>query len=141
VSLRRLSLVLAAVALIAGCSGSDEHYGREATLACLHESYDFELAKDEREIDLMAVGASNGAFEADLGFDLNSRRANTVTVMFARTEDQATRLLARNTFILRSHVGGPTDDMLYRESNAILFWESLPTGDEREAVEGCLRAG
>jgi hypothetical protein len=128
-----LAVVLALVALASACGGSggDEpsSYALAPTKQCLRGEEGFEV--DTRNVDFVATTALGGAMRVRVS------PTNFVVMAFGENEAEAQRIeQAYREFAGRSI---PIDDVLERRKNLVLVWNAPPTGEEDDAVSGCLR--
>lgn len=78
----RLSLVVAAAFVVAGCGGGSETYSVEPTAACLRGADAAEVSTNEDDLDLIAAAAREGAVRAEVN-------GTEVQVAFERNADDA----------------------------------------------------
>jgi hypothetical protein len=122
-------IVAGLATVMTACGGGGSHYAAGPTAACLGEFAVVETS--QAELDYVAQDASEGALEARIG-------EQSVTISFERTVSDAQRTFAAYE-AFGSGFDQPTEDILQRQSNAVLAWTKSPTEEERSAVIGCLR--
>lgn len=120
-------LVLGAAYAIAG---DGDLYSLTPTQSCLAGADGVEVSARERDVaDVLANSATGGALRVRLP-------GNTLILSFGEDEQEAER---RQRSYLR-FAGGtiPVQDLLDRQQNAVILWESKPSDEQRELVDGCL---
>ena len=121
--------------LAAGCGGSEsaESYTADATASCL-SAKGADVDPDRKNVDFIAGAAARGALRAEfegheviLSFHRNSSDAND--------SEKSYHAFFEGADVFAALFGDRVD----RKGNAVIAWSSLPTGFQREAVDGCLR--
>ena len=80
--------------------------------------------------DFVADSATGGAFRVTLPH-------NHVTVSFGLTLDDASNIDQAYRRFHAANVG--IDDVLRRQENAVMLWQSHPSADDIATVTGCLK--
>ena len=108
------------------CGGSEAHYTRSATVACL----------DRQFVVPKLLGGSSRDREGAINATVDESR---VIVNFDRTAGDAKRTML--AFEAQAEAAGEptTDEVLERRANAVILWDQVPTDEERELVEDCLK--
>ena len=126
-----LAAVLAAVAVAAGCGGSGadepERYRLEPTRDCLEQAAARVTTGD---LDFVASTALGGAMRVSLATE------NFVVVSFGEDGAEAQRI--ENAYRRFAGRSIPIDAVLQRTKNVVMVWNAPPTGEEQDAVLGCL---
>jgi hypothetical protein len=125
----RLAL-LAATALLVGCgAGGPTIYTKQATAACL-QKLALHPAPVPETADFVANSAKGGAFAVQLV-------DNRVTVSFGETMADADNIELAYRRFAAPNVG--VDDVLRRQSNALMLWHVHPQDNDLATITGCLK--
>ena len=125
----RASLLLL-VLLAAGCAGSSSlSFDRDTSAKCM-TLHGARVSTSVHDLDGIAKRAGAGALRAHVG-------ADTATVAFERTEDDAKRA-ERDYARVVVAAGKPAKYVLFRNRNAVVVWDGLPGDDARATVDDCL---
>jgi hypothetical protein len=111
----------------AGC-GSSKSYSLADTRACL-QGRGVQIGGS---LDFVASTATGGAFVANLG-------ANSVTVVFGETEDDAMGIEEAYDHFALQNVKAGLPDVLRRYKNAVLLWHEHPQEGDLALLVGCLK--
>jgi hypothetical protein len=129
------AVLLGVPALVAGAAwlltGDDDRYSLQPTMSCLDARDRIRVTSDDGEIkDFIASSAPGGAMKVKFP-------RNVTVVSFGVTTQDAERTYRA---YLR-FAGGtiPVQDLLFREENVVLLWETPPSERDRLAVRDCLR--
>jgi hypothetical protein len=138
VLVRRTPLVLALVALVAGCGPTDappdDFYEVEPTRDCLADA-GFRITTDPEEIGFITDSAPGGGFRAYL-----PGGGNSLTIAFGNTKEEAQRLVRAFQATPRTrHQRRRLRSLLEGQGNAVLLWISEPRLEDQELVRGCLK--
>jgi hypothetical protein len=129
-------LALAAALCFAGCGPPKARtpgiYTLAATKTCLTKA-GLQVAANPPDLDFVTATAPNGALRS-------SRDRKPFTVAFGNTRDDSD-LLVRG---YRRSAKKPIErkrlnSLLDLEGNAVVFWQTEPTGAEKDFVRGCLQ--
>ncbi len=124
---------LAVALLLGGCGGGDDgnprQYELEATRTCLEAA---NVDVSARNLDFVASTALGGAVRAR--FDLNS-----VTLAFGESPDDAARIETAYRNFAGPRI--PIEDVLVRDRNVVMLWETKPAAEELARVQDCLSGG
>jgi hypothetical protein len=128
---KRIAILVAGVALLAGCGGGSNGptlYTKAATDSCLSDPQMGIILSPK--VDFVASTASNGAVHAHLS-------QNDVTVLFGQSADEANNLAAAYRRFHAKNVG--IDDILFVQNNVVMLWRLHPSDVDRGTVENCLK--
>jgi hypothetical protein len=128
---KRIAILVAGVALLAGCGGGSKGptlYTKAATSACLRDPQMGIVVSPK--VDFVASTASNGALHAHLS-------QNDVTVLFGASVDEANNLADAYRRFHAKNVG--INDILVTQNNAVMLWRLHPSDADRGTVENCLK--
>jgi hypothetical protein len=129
------AMLLSALAAGCGRSESAESYTVDATASCLSANGADVDVPDRKNVDFIAGAAAGGALRAE--FD-----GHEVIVSFYRNSSDAkvSDKYYRDFFYgVKGNGALFQGDRVDRKGNAVIAWSSLPTDNEREAMNGCLR--
>ncbi|HEX6787766.1 MAG TPA: hypothetical protein VF091_00890 [Gaiellaceae bacterium] len=136
---RRLVLLLAVAALVAGCGvRNSKPFTATASAACLrsHGFTSVTTDPDPGKIGFVAAFADDGGLRA------TSPDHNVLTVAFAADAESGSTSSIENAFrnhapkSLRPHMG----DIMSVSRNAVLVWTISPSSDDSDTVNRCLRS-
>lgn len=117
-------LVLLAAYAIAG---DDDLYAIGPTRSCLEDAEGVTVS-DEVD-DVLAKSATGGALEARLP-------ANRLVLSFGESVEEAER--RQRSYFRVATATIPVQELLQRQQNAVLLWESRPSERDSELVDDCL---
>ena len=128
------AMLLSSLAVGCGRSESAASYTADATASCL-SAKGADVDPDRENVDFIAGAAARGAVRAE--FD-----GHEVIVSFHRNSSDAKDSEKSYSAFFEGEKGYGAlyeGDRVDRKGNAVIAWSSLPTDNEREAVDGCLR--
>lgn len=128
--MKRIVILLAGVAALAGCGGSKGPalYTKAASDSCFVQAP--LNATLSPKVDFVASTASNGAVRVHL-------TDNDVTVLFAQDANEANNLAAAYRRFHAKNVG--INDILRVQNNAVMLWRLHPSDADRVPLENCLK--
>jgi hypothetical protein len=122
--------------LAPGCGGaeSERSYTADATATCL-SAKGADVDPDRENVDFIAGAAAGGAVRAE--FD----RHEVIVSFYRNASDAKDNEKTYHDFYEGVKRFGALfeGDRVDRNDNAVIAWSRLPTDNEREAVNGCLR--
>jgi type IV pilus biogenesis protein CpaD/CtpE len=135
--LRRVVLLVAAAALVAGCGvRNSTPFTPKATAACLSTKGFTSVTTDPGKVGFVAAFADDGGLRA------TSPDHNVLTIAFAADAEEASTTSLEDSFrshapaSLRPHMG----DIMSVNRNAVIVWTISPSSDDSDAVNRCLRS-
>jgi hypothetical protein len=135
--LRRLVLLVAAAALVAGCGvRNSKPFSPKATAACLSTRGFTAVTIDPRKVGFVAAFADDGGLRG------TSPDHNVLTIAFAADAEPSSTSSLEDSFrthapaSLRPHMG----DIMSVNRNAVIVWTISPSSDDSDAVNRCLRS-
>ncbi|MFL5953540.1 MAG: hypothetical protein ACJ76I_05475 [Gaiellaceae bacterium] len=123
-----MAILLAAVAVLAGCGGSKHAYSLAATERCATKPP--LNAKLSRKVDFVASTASQGAVRMHLAH-------NDVTVLFSQDTEEADNLARAYRHFRASNVG--VEDILRLKNNVVMLWRVHPSDSDQQKLGNCLK--
>jgi hypothetical protein len=125
--MRRLIVLIPLLALtLAACGPAKEPtYSVAKTKQCLSDKG----AKIGGKLDFVASTATGGAFHVTLP-------ANALTIAFGNNTDDGEQIEKAYVRFHAANVG--IEDILKRQSNAVMLWRQHPEQTDLETVESCL---
>jgi hypothetical protein len=136
---RRLALLLAVAALVAGCGvRNSKPFSPTASAACLrsHGFTSVTTDPDPAKVGFVAAFADDGGLRA------TSPEHNVLTVAFAADAESSSTSSLEDAFrshapkSLRPHLG----DIMSVNRNAVLVWTTSPSSTDSDTVNRCLRS-
>lgn len=124
--MRRVALIVAACAVVAGCGSTTTKYTEAKTESCLVDK-GYKISHSVDFVASTATGGSLKTFFAD----------NDVTVVFGDTEADAANLDQAYRRFHSENVG--IDDVLYQKGNAVMLWHFHPAPPDDATLTGCLK--
>ena len=132
-SMRRVVLLLVAAAVLAGCGArTSKPFTAAGTIACLKKQGFTHVSSSPSKVGFIAGFAANG------GLVGTPASGNEVTIAFGKDEadvpstEKAFKLAAPKR--VRPHIS----DITRSSRNAVIVWTTSPSGEDEQAVEGCL---
>ena len=132
--MRSAALVVVLVAaVLAGCGArSNTPFTAKGTIGCLKDKGFTGVSSNPGKVGFIAAFAANG------GLVGTAADGNEVTIAFTRdaTEVDATAKAFRRAAPprIRPHMA----DITRTNRNAVIVWTTSPSGDDEDAVNGCL---
>jgi uncharacterized lipoprotein YajG len=123
-----MAILLAAVAVLAGCGGSNKAYSLAPTERCATKPP--LSAKLSRKVDFVASTASQGAVRMHLA-------DNDVTVLFSQDAQEAGNLARAYRHFRASNVG--VEDILRVKNNVVMLWRVHPGDTDQQNLVNCLK--
>jgi hypothetical protein len=134
---RRLVLLVAVAALVAGCGvRNSTPFSPKASAACLRSNGFTSVTTDPAQVGFVAAFADEGGLRA------TSPDHNKLTIAFAADAEPSSTSSLEDSFrshapkSLRPHMG----DIMSVSRNAVLVWTISPTSQDSDTVNRCLRS-
>jgi hypothetical protein len=135
--LRRLVLLVAVAALVAGCGvRNSTPFSPKATASCLTTKGFTGVTTDPDKIGFVAAFADDGGLRG------TSPDHNVLTIAFAADAESSSTSSLEDSFrthapaSLRPHMG----DIMSVNRNAVIVWTISPSSDDSDAINRCLRS-
>jgi hypothetical protein len=135
--IRRLVLLLAVAAIVAGCGvRNSTPFSPKASAACLRSHGFTSVTTDPTQVGFIAAFADDGGLRA------TSPEHNILTVAFAADAQSSSTSSLEDAFrshapkSLRPHMG----DIMFVNRNAVLVWTTGPSSADSDTVNRCLRS-
>ena len=135
--IRRLVLLVAVAALVAGCGvRNSTPFSPTASAVCLRSHGFTSVTTDPAQVGFVAAFADDGGLRA------TSPEKNVLTVAFAADAQSRSTSSLEDSFrshapkSLRPHMS----DIMSVNRNAVLVWTTSPSSTDQDTVNRCLRS-
>jgi hypothetical protein len=127
-----LSISIAALLFLAGCSsGEPSTFKAGPTASCL-EGKGYRVTTDDSKVGIVAANALNGGL-------LAREPGNALTIAFAEDSDAAIKTAAALKKFAPEKLRPHITDVMRTQKNAVLLWTVTPPQDEQDKVFACLK--
>jgi hypothetical protein len=127
-----LTISVAAVLFLAGCSsGEPSTFKAGPTAPCL-EGKGYRVTTDDAKVGIVAANAPNGGL-------LAREPGNALTIAFAQNADDAIKTAAAMKRFAPKNLRPHITDVMRTQKNAVLLWTVTPPQDELNKVFACLK--
>jgi hypothetical protein len=119
--------------LAAGCgAGSSKPFTSAGTVACLKKKGFTHVTRAPAKIGLIAAFAEHGGLRA------RASDGNVLTIAFAGDEEEAKSTQAAFKNQASPFYKKRIHDVMRADRNAVMVWQTSPTQDQIDTVQGCL---